>query len=164
MIVADIANQETVVKSLNSLFERTMVVDRRQNPSHGYRAIHVIVNYSGKLIEIQVRTSLQHLWAELSEKFSDVIDPAIKYGGGRENIRTLLLRISEAVAEVEKAEAEVASVQALSSQENIEDDIKQEIARMQETVISLRHQALDLIQRTMDYAVKVEGEKHDLSD
>src|SRR6266704_1936073 len=50
------------------------IIDRRDTPSHGYRAVHVIVRHSGKLVEIQVRTALQHLWAELSEKLADLID------------------------------------------------------------------------------------------
>jgi ppGpp synthetase/RelA/SpoT-type nucleotidyltranferase len=61
LIVVDIANQELVVQSLKGLFEHTTVIDRRKQPSHGYRAVHMVVHYSGKLIEIQVRTSLQQL-------------------------------------------------------------------------------------------------------
>jgi ppGpp synthetase/RelA/SpoT-type nucleotidyltranferase len=34
------------------------VIDRRINPSHGYRAVHIIAKVSGMPIEIQVRTSL----------------------------------------------------------------------------------------------------------
>ncbi len=82
VVVSDVAAQERVVASLRDVFPDASVVDRRANPSHGYRAVHVIAQISGKLVEIQVRTSLQHLWAELSEKLSDVADPAIKYGGG----------------------------------------------------------------------------------
>jgi len=59
---------------------------------------------SGKPIEIQVRTPLQHLWAELSEKSSDVFDPAIKYGGGPDEWRNLLTRSSEMVASYEEHE------------------------------------------------------------
>ena len=58
----------------------------------------------GQLVEIQIRSRLQHLWAELSEKFSDVVDPAIKYGGGRENIRGLLTASSIMVQEYERVE------------------------------------------------------------
>ncbi|MBD0327118.1 MAG: hypothetical protein ICV68_11840, partial [Pyrinomonadaceae bacterium] len=90
LIVQDIAEQESVVQSLKSFFENTTIIDRREKPSHGYRAVHIIVKHSGKLIEIQVRTSLQHMWAELSEKYSDVVNPAIKYGGGDESIQELL--------------------------------------------------------------------------
>lgn len=61
----------------------------------------------GKPIEIQVRTALQHSWAELSEKYADVIDPAIKYGGGPELVRTLLTRFSDYIADVEDIELQV---------------------------------------------------------
>src|SRR5215216_4354217 len=104
LIVTDIAAQESVVQSLTSLFEHTTVSDRRAKPSHGYRAVHVIVNSQGRLIEIQIRTAFQQLWAELSEKFSDVIDPAIKYGGGNETIQTLLADLSNDVAAQEALE------------------------------------------------------------
>ncbi len=113
LIVSDIANQELVVQSLTHLFERTAIVDRRQQPSHGYRAVHVVVNYGGKRIEIQVRTSLQHLWAELSEKLSDVIDPAIKYGRGSANTRAALSKLSSLVADIELPETELAAIQKI---------------------------------------------------
>jgi ppGpp synthetase/RelA/SpoT-type nucleotidyltranferase len=77
IIVSDSLEQERVVSELRRVFATTKVVDRRVSPSHGYRAVHVIVNAGGTAIEVQVRTSLQHLWAEFSEKLSDVIDPEI---------------------------------------------------------------------------------------
>ncbi len=66
-----------------------------------------VVLSNQKLIEIQVRTALQHTWAELSEKFSDVVDPAIKYGGGHEAIRALLAGTSELVAVIESSEQQL---------------------------------------------------------
>lgn len=107
LIVPDIAAQNSVVQSLTSLFENTTISDRREKPSNGYRAVHVIINAHGKLIEIQVRTELQHLWAELSEKCSDVVDPAIKYGGGMEDLQKALTTVSFLVATWELSEAQV---------------------------------------------------------
>lgn len=72
-----------------------MVVDRRREPSHGYRAVHIIVTVLEKPIEIQVRTEIQHFWAQLSEKLSDLLDPAIKYGGGEPEIREILSSLSK---------------------------------------------------------------------
>jgi putative GTP pyrophosphokinase len=83
VVVADAAEQERAVASLRTVFPEASVDDRRANPSYGYRAVHVIAKIFGVLVEIQVRTSLQHLWAEFSEKLSDVVDPSIKYGAGR---------------------------------------------------------------------------------
>jgi hypothetical protein len=104
IIVSDIAEQDRVVAAICEAFPDASVIDRRQNPSHGYRAVHVIARTEGKLVEAQIRTSLQHLWAELSEKFSDMVDPAIKYGGGEPPIRALLTITSRLVAETESIE------------------------------------------------------------
>jgi ppGpp synthetase/RelA/SpoT-type nucleotidyltranferase len=77
VVVADILQQDRFVASLKTTFPPASVIDRRDNPNYGYRAVHVIAEVSGKPVEIQVRSSLQHLWAEFSEKSSDVLDPAI---------------------------------------------------------------------------------------
>src|SRR5881227_1661642 len=45
IIVADIAEQESVVHSLTDLFPQAAVIDRREKPSHGYRAVHVVVKH-----------------------------------------------------------------------------------------------------------------------
>ncbi|MDX6612198.1 MAG: pyrophosphokinae [Blastocatellia bacterium] len=103
VIVPNIESQDKIVIQLKELFERSEVDDRRARPSHGYRAVHVIVDSGGKLIEIQVRTELQHAWAELSEKLSDVVDGAIKYGGGKKEVASLLASISDATLNLETA-------------------------------------------------------------
>src|SRR5437763_11759165 len=72
IVVTDLLTQDEAVGRLNTSFDNVEIDDRREKPSHGYRAVHVIVEISGKLIEIQVRTALQHLWAEVSEKLADV--------------------------------------------------------------------------------------------
>jgi ppGpp synthetase/RelA/SpoT-type nucleotidyltranferase len=56
------------------------IVDRRANPSHGYRAVHVIVCLDGVTIEVQVRTLLQHVWADLMERLADRLGRQIRYG------------------------------------------------------------------------------------
>jgi ppGpp synthetase/RelA/SpoT-type nucleotidyltranferase len=47
---------------------------------HGYSAVHVIASPEGAPIEIQVRTALQHEWAELFEKLADLVGRGIRYG------------------------------------------------------------------------------------
>jgi ppGpp synthetase/RelA/SpoT-type nucleotidyltranferase len=49
IIVADIAEQESVIQFLAGLFPEATVIDRRAKPSHGYRAVHIVVNYDDKL-------------------------------------------------------------------------------------------------------------------
>ncbi|HEX8502479.1 MAG TPA: hypothetical protein VF659_17995 [Pyrinomonadaceae bacterium] len=147
LIVPDIANQESVIQSLTRLFEQTTVSDRRAKPSHGYRAVHVIVNSQGKLIEIQVRTELQHLWAELSEKGSDIIGPAIKYGGGDEGFQRMLKAASIPVAMLESLEK-----LAVSSTE------------FQENLISRKQNLLDQFRGIIEEIEKIKGEGDDISD
>lgn len=124
VVVADIIRQDRFVESLKSAFPDASIVDRRENPSYAYRAVHVIAEVSGKPVEIQVRSSLQHLWAELSEKSSDVIDPTIKYGGGPDGWRAFLIEHSRAVASYEKCErvhfeAMANAEEAIATNENL---------------------------------------------
>ncbi len=107
VVVADIKKQNSVVKRLLEIFPTTTMVDRRVNPSHGYRAVHVIIKTLEKVIEVQIRTELQHEWSQLSEKFADRKDPAIKYGAGDKEIQKLLRDISALITNYEKEEISV---------------------------------------------------------
>jgi GTP pyrophosphokinase len=104
LVVQDISAQNQVVEQLKAALPAAVVIDRRKKPSFGYRAVHIIATAQGKPVEIQVRSELQHLWAQLSEKLSDVLDPAIKYGGGEPGIRVLLSTTSENVGAAEAME------------------------------------------------------------
>jgi len=114
VVVRDVLEQDRVVADLVSALPRATVADRRAAPSYGYRAVHIIVEVRGRLVEIQVRTALQHTWAELSEKLSDVIDPSIKYGGGPDDVKTALKNGSTAVNLVEQAEKQIAEIRAMA--------------------------------------------------
>jgi ppGpp synthetase/RelA/SpoT-type nucleotidyltranferase len=71
VVVPDIPAQDRVIARLDQMFDAT-VIDRRVKPSNGYRAVHVVVREVGLPVEVQVRTDLQHVWAESSEKLADV--------------------------------------------------------------------------------------------
>lgn len=111
IVVPDAPEQERVVASLRALFPAASVVDRRPSPSHGYRAVHIIPEVSGKAVEIQVRSSLQHLWAEFSEKLSDKVDSQIKYGRGPDQVKIVLAHVSELIAKLETLESMIASTE-----------------------------------------------------
>ena len=51
-----------------------------------------------------MRSTLQHLWAEFSERLADRVDAGIKYGIGNEQVREVLSQASETVAEFEDLE------------------------------------------------------------
>jgi len=105
------------------------------------------VSCEGKLIEIQVRALLQHQWAELSEKFSDLIDPAIKYGGGKESVRSVLSETSEVIAETEIIEARLAEI--LGRSVFHDDAIKKQLADLRAALGSAKQRITDVLQNTI---------------
>lgn len=129
VIVGEVSAQDRIIKKISQTFHDVVVVDRRVRPSHGYRAVHVIIKHDSRLIEVQVRTALQHLWAELSEKLSDVFDPSIKYGGGQAEMREFLAMSSELVADDERHGIEISQiVRGASRLRTMPTDLKRRIA------------------------------------
>jgi len=64
------------------------------------------VTVAGFAVEVQVRTTLQDLWAQLCERLADDLgDPEIKYGGGPWGVQDLLADNSERIATIETLEA-----------------------------------------------------------
>jgi GTP pyrophosphokinase len=104
VVAGEIPEQERVVASLAEIFPGASVIDRREKPSYGYRAVHIVVEVSGKTVEVQVRTTFQHIWAEISEKYADLYGSEIKYGGGAKGIRRILDRMSVLIAKFEGLE------------------------------------------------------------
>jgi ppGpp synthetase/RelA/SpoT-type nucleotidyltranferase len=117
------------------------------------------------MIEIQVRTSLQHLWAELSEKFSDIVNPAIKYGAGNENVREMLTETSDLVIHIELIEVRLANAKTqLSLEDKSTDTDKQKIAKIEERVKPLRQGVFENLRKSIEYVEECLGENDDLSD
>ncbi len=56
------------------------VMDRRERPSHGYRAVHIIMMWDQIPIEVQIRTELQDTWAQMTERVADRWGRGIRYG------------------------------------------------------------------------------------
>lgn len=83
VVDGDLAAQDTLVQDLVDDFDVDVtrhVKDRRRQPNHGYRAVHVIVINDGLPVEVQVRTSLQDLWAQMMERLADSWGRGIRYG------------------------------------------------------------------------------------
>jgi putative GTP pyrophosphokinase len=163
LIVNDIPTQDNIVNQLRSLFEKSVIVDRREHPSHGYRAVHVIVDSGRKLIEVQVRTQLQHLWAELSEKCSDIIDPAIKYGGGNAETLRSLSAASDQIRDVEIAEGLLHDILSTVATERPSEDTNRKITLARELIDARRRRAASFVALLADITLN-ERPQDDLPD
>jgi hypothetical protein len=79
------AEQDDAVGRITAAFaagsKPPQVRDRRAKPSSGYRAVHVVVFLDGIPVEIQIRTELQHTWAQAYELMGDAWGRDIRYGG-----------------------------------------------------------------------------------
>jgi len=138
LVVPDIESQNRIGELLRTNFEHVTVVDRRGRPSHGYRAVHLIVRCNGKLVEIQVRTEAQHLWAEISEKLADRFDPALKYGAGPAEPRDELAALSRLIANEEGAEDALAVVSKVATVSPLPDEVRKNVEEAQELLSKQR--------------------------
>lgn len=64
----------------------------------GYRGIHVIVEYDGRAIEVQLRTQVMHQWAIAVEQLSGRVQADLKSGTGPPEVLVWLEAVSEAMA------------------------------------------------------------------
>ena len=80
----------------------------------GYRAKHVVARKDDVLIEIQLRTEIQHIWAELVERLDRSLGTRLKAGRADPAVRVALVRGSEVMAAFERGEIDRdATMQAL---------------------------------------------------
>lgn len=84
VICTDRDEQDQIVEEVVHAFAHgdrpPKVKDRREEPSHGYRAVHVVVTVQGLPVEIQIRTQRQDLWAQIVESLGDRWGRQIRYG------------------------------------------------------------------------------------
>lgn len=120
IVVANLTVQDGIVRRVRELFGESVrkIIDRRKKPSHGYRAVHIVIRFEEwPQIEVQVRTGFQHLWGELSEILAVRFGQSVKYGGGPEEVQATLMKMSESIQAFEAQQArlvqELPSVAAL---------------------------------------------------
>jgi ppGpp synthetase/RelA/SpoT-type nucleotidyltranferase len=161
--------QDRVVAGVQAAFAAvgspTRVIDRRSAPSHGYRAVHVIVTHDGLPVEVQIRTPLQDLWAQILERLGDAWGRGLRYGEPlehpdkrvvdgfdgltRADLVTLVQRVGEMIDDLEssQAERELTSKRALGPGAEI--TISPALAQLEQQETSLRT-TLDTIGRLVD--------------
>jgi ppGpp synthetase/RelA/SpoT-type nucleotidyltranferase len=71
--------------------------------SDGYRAVHLVVRYHGRLIEWQLRTRNQQEWASFVERVSAATTHDIKNGQGPEEIFEWLRLVAQFLATLDEA-------------------------------------------------------------
>jgi ppGpp synthetase/RelA/SpoT-type nucleotidyltranferase len=108
--------QDLVVAELKRGFDVIRDYDRRESPMFGYRAVHVVIRFRDCLIEVQVRTRLQHAWAEANERIADLWGRDLRYGASlrderRSGIHVQMLQLSDTCHE---HEAQMARLELLN--------------------------------------------------
>jgi ppGpp synthetase/RelA/SpoT-type nucleotidyltranferase len=83
-VLLDPEEVDAVAERIESNWDLVDTSDYRKagKPGTGYRALHLIVQRDGYLVEIQLRTRRQHRWAEVIESSSDQMGYAFKDGQG----------------------------------------------------------------------------------
>src|SRR2546425_570364 len=94
------------------------VKDRRTDPSFGYRAVHIVAVIDGFLVEVQIRTTLQDVWAQHMESISDAWGREIQYGGPPEALTDEMLAKRTSAVDAFKALTPI-----MTSIEHYEDDL-----------------------------------------
>lgn len=107
IIDGDLNFQELIVNLLESHLagNKPRRIDRLRKPMFGYRSIHLEIQFQGGPVEIQIRTSLQHQWAMLSERAVGILGPQIKYEESDEfsDIRSGLSELSVMIMDFENS-------------------------------------------------------------
>jgi ppGpp synthetase/RelA/SpoT-type nucleotidyltranferase len=105
--------QDELIAQVLEAFPGSKLDDLRTDPSYGYRGVHVILKIDDYPVELQIRTTLQHLWADYFEKLADQFGRQIRYGqrpidpekpaalGTRRETVDELMNWSRLIAEVE---------------------------------------------------------------
>jgi putative GTP pyrophosphokinase len=106
VVVGDRKLQRSCADALQARYPQSKLIDRIARPSFGYRALHLVVKIEGKSVEVQLRTVLQHLWAQLCEHLSDQVGVGLKYGNGPVAVQSLVTELSDLVWFVEEADGD----------------------------------------------------------
>lgn len=72
--------------------------------SSGYRGIHLVVIYDERLVEVQIRSRLQHAWATAVENYGARLGVDLKSGEGPEEVLMFFQLVSRAMAHQESGE------------------------------------------------------------
>lgn len=122
VVVPKIEDVYSVVKNIRSSRIRHIETNYKDyiaipNPKTGYRGYHLIYkynsdkneDYNGLLIELQIRTELQHLWATAVETVGLFTDNKLKFNNGSEKW-LMFFKLTSALFSIEEKSAIVDGV------------------------------------------------------
>ena len=128
-----------------------------ESPHNGYRAMHLTVRASdGRPVEVQIRTEIEELWANLAERCAALVDPELKYGGGSQEFREFLDEMSELGHQLDITSEDVQRMRdlvgpdALSRASNSDGPAHSQPAQDLLEVEEVLHRALDGFRRICD--------------
>ena len=104
--VGNLIMERKTVARVGQPWRNVATIDYIANPkASGYRALHLIEERDGRLIEIQLRTPMQHRWAEAVETW---VRPAVPFnlkdGGGPEAVKEYFRLAAAQITLVERGE------------------------------------------------------------
>ncbi len=102
----DIENLITFIKSRaeeRGLFNVRRITDYRPSgrDDSGYRSVHFIMERDGCILELQLRSKIQHYWAESIERTSVIYGYHLKEGEGSPVVRSYFKTLSDIFFEME---------------------------------------------------------------
>lgn len=104
IVIPTTPEQDEAIAALSAAFPNARITDYRDEPQHGYRAVHIITQRTlGHGVEIQVRTRFQNMWASVSERAAFDAGMDVKYGGGPAPVRESLDSLSRLLASMDEA-------------------------------------------------------------
>jgi len=96
----------------------------------------LVVWIADRPVEVQIHTTLQNLWAGLSERLSDRLGIELKYGGGDPSFRSTLDGLSETIREFEALDSKI-----------IDHEHLREVADLQGDLTVFHAQLVEMLQR-----------------
>lgn len=98
-VMANLDELRRIGRRLASLRKPLRTYDYVTNPApSGYRSIHLILDYDGKMVEVQLRTAVMHQWAIAVETLGNSINTELKSGSGPPAVLDWLETVSRALA------------------------------------------------------------------
>ncbi len=96
------------------------IIDRRKSSNNGYRAVHIEVRICEIICEIQVRTTIQDLWATTNETLGETVGRGIRYGE-LPNVTGHPAFVQQTLRNIHKELQELSGVIAMSEEQILPD-------------------------------------------